>query len=433
MMAGRVVEAGEATGAAGRSGAEHSRWLRAAHVGWLLVVLVDVACFITSIQPVYVMFTQPCLETDTNNCPTGQAPLADWRAMQTHGITPTAFAAFTMVVLVGASLIFFAVGFVIAWRKWRSMMGLFVSVVLITFGSTGISDTLTSTAGGPALLGAIQAVIVALSYPALAAFMLTFPTGKFTPRWTALIVLLWIIQFVLFSAGLPAPVLFISVLVTWGGCALTQIYRYIRVYTPRERQQTKWLVFGLVIGIVLNNLAAVLPLLWPALDTPGSVFRVTQVVWLAIIWIPLPLGVGIAILRSRLYDIDVIIRRTVIYGLLTAILASVYAAGVIGGQRILLAITGVKAIDAPVVIVLSTLAVAALFQPLRHRIQTAIDRRFYRQAYDARQALGRFSAGLREEVDLPALRARLTDVVTETVQPAHISLWLRETPPNQPR
>ncbi|HEU0026548.1 MAG TPA: hypothetical protein VFQ25_05475 [Ktedonobacterales bacterium] len=432
-MAERVAGSSGATGATGGPIAVKSRWLRVAHVVWLLVVLVDVTCFLTSIQPMYALFTQPCPETDANNCPTGQAPLADWRAMQTHGITPTTFAAFTIVVLVGASLIFFAVGFLIAWRKWGDLMGLFVSAVLITFGSTGISDSLTNTASGPALLGVSQAVIVALSYPALAAFMLTFPTGKFTPRWTALIVLLWIIQFILFNAGLPDGILFISVLVTWGGCALTQIYRYIKVYTPRERQQTKWVVFGLVIGIMLNNLAAVLPFLWPQLDTPGSVFHLTQIVWLAIFWIPLPLGVGIAILRSRLYDIDVIIRRTVIYGLLTAILAGVYAGGVIGGQFALRAFTGVEALNTPILVVLSTLAVAALFQPLRHRIQAGIDRRFYRQAYDARQALERFSAGLREEVDLPALRQRLTEAVAETVQPTHMSLWLRETPPTQPR
>ena len=206
-------------------------------------------------------------------------------------------------------------------------------------------------------------------------------------------------------------------LVTWGSCALTQIYRYIKVYTPRERQQTKWVVFGLVIGISLNYLSGLLPVIWPELNTPGSLYRMTQIVWLALFWIPIPLGVGIAILRSRLYDIDVIIRRTVIYGLLTAILAGVYAGGVIGGQRALLAITGVNASDTPVIVVLSTLAVAALFQPLRRWIQTAIDRRFYRQAYDARQTLERFSAGLREEVDLPALRERLTQVVEETVQP----------------
>ena len=222
-------------------------------------------------------------------------------------------------------------------------------------------------------------------------------------------------------------------LVTWGSCALTQIYRYLKVYSPRERQQTKWVVFGLVIGIAVNILSSLPPHFSPELNTPGSLYRMTQIVWLALFWIPLPLGVSIAILRYRLYDIDVIIRRTVIYGLLTAILAGVYAGGVIGGQRALLAITGVNASDTPVIIVLSTLAVAALFQPLRRWIQTAIDRRFYRQAYDARQTLERFSAGLREEVDLPALREWLTEVVEETVQPMHLSLWLREAPPDQPR
>jgi hypothetical protein len=433
-MADQATRSGETMRATSQTEVGHAHfWPRLAHLSWALVVLVDMICFLTSIQPTYTLFTQPCLEADANNCPTGQAPLADWRAMQANGVTPTMFAAFSLVVIVGASLLFLTVGFLIAWRKWRDMMGLFVSVVLITFGSTGISDTLTNTTSGPPIFGELQFIIVVLSYPALAAFMLTFPTGHFTPRWTALIVLLWIIQFGLFITGMPAVVLGVSVLVTWGSCALTQLYRYARVYTSRERQQTKWVVFGLVIGVSLQLVPTLLEIIWPELNTPGSLYRITQVVWLALFWIPLPLGIGIAILRSRLYDIDVIIRRTVIYGLLTVILAGIYAAGVIGGQFALRALTGAEALNTPLLIVLSTLVVAALFQPLRHRIQTAIDRRFYRQAYDARRTLERFSVALREEVDLPTLRAKLIEVVAETVQPAQLSLWLRETPRDQPR
>jgi hypothetical protein len=137
--------------------------------------------------------------------------------------------------------------------------------------------------------------------------------------------------------------------------------------------------------------------------------------------------VGIAIVRAQLYDIDLIIKRTVTYGLVSVILAGVYAGGVIGGQRALLALTGVQASNNPILVVLSTLAVAALFRPLGRWIQRAVDRRFNRQAYDARQTLERFGAARREEVDLPALRGRLTKVVEETVQPASVSLWLRET------
>jgi hypothetical protein len=131
----------------------------------------------------------------------------------------------------------------------------------------------------------------------------------------------------------------------------------------------------------------------------------------------------VAILRYRLYDLDVIIRRTLIYGSLTVILAAVYLASVVGMQRIVGGLTGDE--QSAVVIALSTLLIAALFQPLRGRLQSSIDRRFYRRRYDTASTLARFAAALREDVDLAELRAHLLGVVEETMQPAHASLWLR--------
>ncbi len=427
-MAGQAVAVGEGIVL------ERGRpWLRIAQVMWAVVVISDLMGFSLSLQPTYGLFLKPCHNPQTDNCPPGQASLADLRAFQAQGVSPTVYALYTLGVIVFVSLLYFISGFIIALRRRGDLMGLFVSVVLITFGSTGISDTLTNVPSGPALLGDMQSAIVFLSYPALATFMLTFPNGRFTPRWTAVIVLAWVAQFVLFVINAPIPVLFVSVVLTWGSCAVTQVYRYLKVYSPREKQQTKWLMYGLAIGISLSIVQSLIGIIWPETNTPGSLFHLTQIVWTAAFWAPIPVGVGIAIVRAQLYDIDLIIKRTVTYGLVTLILAGVYAGGVIGGQRALLAITGVQARNSPIFVVLSTLVVAALFQPLRRWIQTAVDRRFYRQAYDARQTLERFSAVLREEVDLPTLRGRLTEVVEETVQPSHLSLWLRETQSNQPR
>jgi putative effector of murein hydrolase LrgA (UPF0299 family) len=138
----------------------------------------------------------------------------------------------------------------------------------------------------------------------------------------------------------------------------------------------------------------------------------------------IPLTLGFAILRYRLWDIDILINRTLVYGTLTALLALLYVGLVVALQALFKAITG-QVGASPVVIVISTLAIANLFQPFRRRIQKIIDRRFYRRKYDAARTLAAFSATLRNEVDLSQLSEQLVAVVQETMQPASVSLWLR--------
>jgi hypothetical protein len=137
----------------------------------------------------------------------------------------------------------------------------------------------------------------------------------------------------------------------------------------------------------------------------------------------IPIFITIAVLRSRLWDIDVIINKTLVYGSLTSLLAGIYAGLIIGLESLVGTLTG--AVNQPVVLVVSTLAIAALVQPLRKHIQALIDRRFYRRKYDATKTLVTFSATLRNEVDLEQLRAQLIAVVQETMQPTQVSLWLR--------
>jgi hypothetical protein len=139
--------------------------------------------------------------------------------------------------------------------------------------------------------------------------------------------------------------------------------------------------------------------------------------------IGLPLVAGLAILRYRLFDIDLLIRRTLVYGSLTALLAGVYFGIVVGAQSTVRALTG-QAGQQPVIIVASTLLIAALFTPLRRGLQAFIDRRFYRRKYDAQKLLAAFGQALRTETDLTELSARVVAVVEETMLPAHVSLWL---------
>jgi hypothetical protein len=186
-----------------------------------------------------------------------------------------------------------------------------------------------------------------------------------------------------------------------------------------ERQQMKWITYAAGAIFTMIVLTILLDVVAPNSVLANVVGSLTGAAFAGI-----PVAVGIAILRYRLYEIDIIINRTLVYGFLTAMLALVYFGGVTTTQAIFRALTGQEQ-QPQIAIVISTLVIAALFNPLRRSIQSFIDRRFYRKKYDARKTLATFSARLRDETDLEALNAELVGVVRETMQPAHVSLWLR--------
>src|SRR6185369_15832481 len=207
--------------------APNTRRLHIVHAIWLVVIVVDALFFITGVPGLYALLHHPCLETDFD-CSTVQAPPADFQVMRRQGLVEVS-AIFVLSVVVLVSLVFFAVGGLIAWRKWRDPMGLFVSAVLITFGATGISDALQAPSVPPLdwlnpLLEPLATLFTLLQYPALATFLMTFPTGRFSPRWTWLHVLLWVVQIGLFFAGAPDIVLLGSIIATWGSAAVVQVY-----------------------------------------------------------------------------------------------------------------------------------------------------------------------------------------------------------------
>ena len=206
---------------------------------------------------------------------------------------------------------------------------------------------------------------------------------------------------------------------------LSLVLRYRRS-RGEERQQIKWIAFAASFVGLLYLIAMVCAFIFPS----GSWFQAGSPLWLDLLgyaalisFTLVPIAVGFAVLRYRLYEIDIIINRTLVYGLLTVSLALVYFGGVTGLQRLLAPAVGQ---DGQLAIVASTLAIAALFNPLRRRIQELVDRRFYRRKYDARKTLEEFGAKLRDETDLEALNGELLAVVRETVQPEHVSVWLSE-------
>jgi hypothetical protein len=206
--------------------------------------------------------------------------------------------------------------------------------------------------------------------------------------------------------------------------ALSLVLRY-RHSGGEERQQIKWIAFAASVVVVVYAIAMIASFVFPeeSWTTAGSVWWLNLLTYTVLSSFTIvPIAVGIAVLKYRLYEIDIIINRALVYGSLTAMLVALYLGGVVLLQWLFVLLTGERSTLA---VVASTLLIAALFTPLRRRIQRFIDRSFYRRKYDAAKTLERFSMKLRDETDLEALSDDLVGVVRETMQPAHVSLWLR--------
>ena len=199
--------------------------------------------------------------------------------------------------------------------------------------------------------------------------------------------------------------------------AVSLVLRYRRA-ANMEREQIKWLLAACVFFAL-----SYMPLIIAQGDGAGILWAVLNV-FFAIGVFGFPIAIGIAILRYRLYDIDIIIRRTVTYSILTAILGAVYFGIVLLSQQLFRSVTGQ---NSEIAIIVSTLAIAILFVPLRRRIQDFLDRRFYRRKYDAQQVLAQFAKTARDETDIDKLTNELMRVVDETMQPESVSVWLKKT------
>lgn len=365
----------------------------------------------------------PCADA-LNTCvisPRQVAPLARL------GITPhmlaLGIAGMTMLVV----MLVDGVAAVLLWRRSDEWVALLVAVTLILM-PTWLTPGLQTLTGFWRM--AAQPLTAAGLF-SLALVAGVFPSGHFVPRWLWLPLLVDALISALSGPRLPLALSLILILAAILSLIASQVYRYRRHSTSIQRQQTKWAVIGLVLAMLVNQL------FWqtysgiPALSQADSLYSLllfpTSFLMIAI----LAVSFGVAVLRYHLYDIDLIIRRTLIYGPLTGILAALYLVVVLGAQAVAQRLTGQTG-QQPVIIVASTLLIAAVFNRLRHRIQALIDRRFYRSRYDAARTVETIGNTLRTETDLAALSQQFVDVVRETMQPAEVSLWLaparRRTP-----
>ncbi len=404
----------------------HGHWLIVARIAWIACVVLTVVIFFACI-PVYVAQ----LETICSGAGCAYRQLSPEQAttLQAFGVSLGSYAAYNVILDTISAIVFFAVSVVIFWRKSDDWMALLFTLSLVLSGTLFVTETVEashSVWSTPTLL------LNELAFVLLYVIASLFPDGRFVPRWTRWLIIgyigieVWRISMLLSdsSAGqnrYPLPLLLFWLVVTIG-LVFTQVYRYRRVSTAVQRQQTKWIVFSLLFCTLVGSVVEFPTLIFLSLNILYEVFATTLTTLVLLLF---PLSVGFAILRYRLWDIDVIINRTLVYASLSTLLALIYFGCVFGLQSLFHVLTA-QVSSSPLIIVVSTLAVAALFQPLRHRLQQAIDRRFYRQKYDAAKMLASFATTLRGELDLTELREQLMEVVQETMQPSHISLWMSQ-------
>lgn len=427
-------------------GARHSyarlrgRWRLLARGGWVTLVICTLG-FCAASLPVYLaQLHTPCAGAA---CSYQQLTPAQVGTLTRLGLSLGAYAAYTVVLALANITVCLAVSTVIALRRPEDRMALIVAFMLVMLGPLMMSE---SVAASPSLWRVPNQYLSGFCIALLLLVFALFPTGRFVPHW-----MLWPMVVITFTSAFPwmsllvavgahfsffpaAPATlkiraveigFVEFLIEAALLVVVQLYRYRRVSSPLQQQQTKWVVFGFAVLITCWVIAITPNLLLPVLARPGSLYLPVFIAVQGLTLLLIPLSFGVAMLRYRLWDIDALINRALVYGPLTLTLTAVYGGLVIGLQALL---RGVIREDNTLAIVLSTLAIVVLVQPLRRRIQALIDRRFYRRKYDATITLAAFSATLRQEMDLDQLRVQLLAVVHETLQPAHASLWLPPSP-----
>jgi hypothetical protein len=408
--------------------------LAIARAAWVVLALLALGLFATAL-PVHIA---GLLRVAGDRPLPGQLSPADLQALGRLGLSLGFYAAYDVLwtLLLAASCTLLAL--FIFRRRSDDWMALLVAFTLLALGLIA-PPAIGALADAHPLWRIPVVLLQSLALAGLLAIFYLFPDGRFVPSWARWPACGWAVYLLLrlLTPG-SAGQIYVSQASSWRDLlvlmwflgwlisgVVAQLYRYRRVSNPIQRQQTKWVVFGFT-AMCLGLIGIGWPLLiFPAIREPGLarlLYGLALQPLATCVMLLFPISTALALLRSRLFEIDILINRTLVYGLLSALLALIYVGSVVLLQQIFRAITGQGSDFA---VVASTLGILALFAPLRQKLQTMIDRRFYRRKYDAARTLAAFNATLRDEVDLQGLTGRLLAVVDETMQPAHVSLSLR--------
>jgi hypothetical protein len=399
-----------------------SKWLLPARIAWILLTLSCITIFLISTINTIRAPLPSCVAPEAACTFYVPLTLEDREIAAEMGL-PVSLTFLVLFFSLGARLSMATVSLVIFWRRSDDWVALLLSGAFMTVLLEG-----TELSGS---LGGIGHILFAIGAALFFPLPFVFPNGRFIPhrlRWPILLLtVVFAIGYAFFTDNPQFVTLSAVLTLVWIILAIYAVlYRYFRVSNLVERQQTKWVVLGLIATMFTAGYYTYFYTFFPpSQPSEGRViaFLINMPLYLA--------GYGffsfsmlVAMLRYRLWDIDVLIRRTLQYGLISTTLALIYFGSVVVVQGVVNGITGEQQ-SSQLTIALSTLLIAALFSPVRRRIQAFVDRRFYRRKYDAQQVLARFATTARDEVDVDNLSAALLSVVEETMQPETVSVWLK--------
>ena len=401
-----------------RSGAPRTRLrgrrLILARVIWLVAVTLIVVPFLVMLPAYYTALQTVCTGATCGNAqPTPDSALA----LQGLGLSVSTYAIFTFALYIALAFLCFALSAVIFWRKSDDWMALLVALAVVATVTFNGSDVYGSHSAWrmPAFVLYVLGTSVFLL-----AFSL-FPDGRFVPRWSR-----WLLPCLAVAILVSFMSPYLNYSLVWHAAlvllVIAQVYRHRTESSPLQRQQSKMILFGGGVAVFIIVGLTVLPYLFPSFKQVGSFPQLVSGSAYIVLSFIFPLCIGLAILRYRIYDIDIIIHRTLVYSTLTVVLAVIYEVSLFTLQSLTSGLTFIRGNQ--LAIVASTFLIGGLFKPLYDRTRALIDRRFYRRKYDAVRTLAMFNTTIRDEVDLNQLCAKLMAVANETMQPTHVSLWL---------
>ena len=402
------------------------RWPLLARMCWLMLVLLTLTIFFASIPVYLAQMGTPCAGA---TCFSG-FPLTPEQAdeLTKMGLSSGVYAVTTLVLTFALVVACLVVSTLIVWRRSEDRMAMLVAFMLVVLGPINVTSTVSAVASSWQLPNAC------LFYLAFASFALVFsvfPTGRFVPRWTSLLLVVFLAVLIPFIFFPNTPftlndqalsIYYLTWIVEFATIVGIQVYRYRRVSNPLQRQQTKWVVFGLTVLCIVIVIGYGL-LFYSPFDDPSSLYIPALNMIGGFLVLLIPLSFGFAMLRSRLWDIDVLINRTLVYGVLTVSLALVYVGLIIGLQALL---RDLIYQDNSVAIVLSTLVIAALFLPLRQRIQRMINRLMYGERDDPYAVLSRLAKRLEATIEPELVLPTVVETVAQALKLPYVAITLKQ-------